>query len=185
MYRIGSDYVAGKWGRFLRAPDLYFRLIKDYRSRLVRVGEIAEVKRGITSGCDDFFMPRDVTQEVLGELKEGLPWNDVGLMTPCKRSEIESGKVRIVRAGDNTLHPVETKYLKPEVHSLMQVDRPVIRAGDLEQGRPLGQRTACRFGTFLCCQIYPLGCKEDFSVQEIQSCSGSATHILRIAPSLV
>ena len=133
MYRIGSDYVAGKWGRFLRAPDLYFRLLKDYRSRLVRLGEIAEVSFGIKSGCDDFFMPHDVTQEVLGELEEGLLWNNVGLMTSCKRSEIESGKVRIVRAGDNTLHPVETKYLKPEVHSLMQVDRPVIRAADLDR----------------------------------------------------
>ena len=75
MYRIGSDYVAGKWGRFLRAPDLYFRLIKDYRSRLVRLGEIAEVKRGITSGCDAFFMPHDVTEEILDEVKEGLLWN--------------------------------------------------------------------------------------------------------------
>ena len=133
MYRIGSDYVAGKWGRFLRAPDLYFRLIKDYRSRLVRLGEIAEVKRGITSGCDAFFMPHDVTREVLDEVKGGLLWNNVGLMAPCKRSEIESGEVRIVRAGDNTLHPIETKYLKPEVHSLMEVDRPVIRAGDLDR----------------------------------------------------
>ena len=133
MYRINSDYVAGKWGRFLRAPDLYFRLLKDYRSRLVRLGEIAEVKRGITSGCDAFFMPHDVTQEVLDSVKGGLPWNNVGLMTPCKRSEIESGEVRIVRAGDNTLHPIETKYLKLEVHSLMEVDRPVIRASDLDR----------------------------------------------------
>ena len=132
-YGIGSDYVAGKWGRFLRAPELYFRLIKDYRSRLVRLGEVAEVKRGITSGCDDFFMPHDVTEQVLQEVKEGLLWNNVGLMTPCKMSEIESGKVRIVRAGDNTLHPIETKYLKPEVHSLMQVDRPVIRASDVNR----------------------------------------------------
>jgi hypothetical protein len=133
MYRIGSDYVAGKWGRFLRAPDLYFRLIKDYRSRLVRLGEIAEVKRGITSGCDAFFMPHDVTEEVLNEVKEGLPWTNVGLMTSCKRSEIESGAVRIIRAGDNTLHPIESKYLKPEVHSLMQVDRPVIHASDSDR----------------------------------------------------
>jgi hypothetical protein len=54
-------------------------------------------------------------------------------MTSCKRSEIESGKVRIVRAGDNTLHPIETQYLKPEVHSLMQVDRPVVRASDVDR----------------------------------------------------
>jgi hypothetical protein len=132
-YGIGSDYVAGKWGRFLRAPDLYFRLIKDYKSRLVRLGEISEVSFGIKSGCDAFFMPHDVTREVLDQVKEGLSWNNVGLMTPCKRSDIESGKVLIVRAGDNTLHPIEAEYLKPEVHSLMQVDRPVIRASDLDR----------------------------------------------------
>jgi len=144
MYRIRCDYVAGKWGRFLRAPDLYFRLMRDYRARFVRLGEVAEVKRGITSGCDAFFMPRDVTDEVLHDVRDGLPWNDISLMTPCKRSEIESGKVRIVRAGDNTLHPIETKYLRPEVHSLMEVDRPVIRASEVDRvvlwvDKPLSQ----------------------------------------------
>ena len=133
MYRIGQGYAAGKWGRFLRAPDLYFRLIRDYGNRLVRLGEIADIRFGIKSGCDAFFMPRDVTAEVMKQVSEGLPWNDIGLMTPCKRSEVDSGKVRIVRAGDNTLHPVEDEYLRPEVHSLMEVDRPVIRAKDLDR----------------------------------------------------
>jgi hypothetical protein len=128
-----GDYVAGKWGRFLRAPDLYFRLMEKYGNRFVKLGEIAEVRRGITSGCDAFFMPHDVTKEVLKEHAKGLPWNDVGLMKPCKISEVESGKVKIVRAGDNTLHPIETKYLRPEVHSLMQVTRPVIRASDTDR----------------------------------------------------
>ena len=144
LYRIGSDYVAGKWGRFLRAPDLYFRLVRDFRNSFVRLGEVAEVKRGITSGCDAFFMPRDVTAQILGQLSEGLPWNDVGLMTPCKRSELEAGSVRIVKAGDNTLHPVETERLRPEVHSLMEVHKPVIRASDLQRvvlwvDRPLSE----------------------------------------------
>ncbi len=125
-----GDYAAGKWGRFLRAPDLYFRLMKKYGHRFVKLGEIAEVRRGITSGCDAFFMPRDVTARVLEEHAKGLPWNDVGLMKACKLIEVESGKVRIVRAGDNTLHPIESEYLRAEVHSLMQVSRPVIRAED-------------------------------------------------------
>ncbi|MGD0351138.1 MAG: N-6 DNA methylase [Verrucomicrobiota bacterium] len=133
MYRIGQSYAAGKWGRFLRAPDLYFRLIREYGSRFVRLGEIADVRFGIKSGCDAFFMPRDVTDEVLKQANEGLPWNDIGLMTPCKRGEVESGKVRIVRAGDNTLHPIEKEYLRPEVHSLMEVVRPVIHANELDR----------------------------------------------------
>jgi hypothetical protein len=133
LYRIGQSYAAGKWGRFLRAPDFYFRLVRDFGRRFVRLGEIAKVRRGITSGCDAFFMPRDATNEVMRQADEGLRWNDIGLMSPCKRSEIESGKVRIVRAGDNTLHPVETKYLRPEVHSLMDVDRPVVHARQLDR----------------------------------------------------
>jgi hypothetical protein len=128
-----EHYVAGKWGRFLRAPDIYFRIMRDYGRRFVKLGEIAEVRRGITSGCDAFFMPRDVTNQVLAEVRKGLPWNNVGLLAPAKLSEVESGKVRIVRAGDNTLHPVEAQYLRPEVHSLMQVDRPVIRAAGTDR----------------------------------------------------
>jgi hypothetical protein len=133
MYRIGSDYVAGKWGRFLRAPDLYFRLLRNYRTGFLRLGEIAEVKFGLKSGCDAFFMPRDVTDDIVADVNGGMAWNNIGLMTPCKRSEVDNGNVRIVRAGDNTLHPIETEYLRPEIHSLMQVDRPVVRAADSDR----------------------------------------------------
>jgi hypothetical protein len=119
--RICENFVNGPWLNLLKSP----------RGRFL--GEIAEVKRGITSGCDAFFMPRDVTETILAKLADGLPWNDIGLMASCKRSEVESGKVRIVRAGDNTLHPIEAQYLRPEVHSLMQVDRPVIRTSNLDR----------------------------------------------------
>jgi hypothetical protein len=78
-------------------------------------------------------MPRDVTERILAEVKKGLPWNDVGLMTSCPIKEVESGRMRIVQAGDTTLHPIEAEYLKPEVHSLMAVDRPVIRARDVDR----------------------------------------------------
>ncbi len=133
MYDLQAVYGGGKWGRFLRAPDVYFSLMERFRDRFVRLGEIAEVRRGITSGCDAFFMPRDVTRKILEKVAAGLRWNDVGLMAPCRRREVESGRVRIVQAGDTTLHPIETEFLRPEVHSLMQVDRPVIRAADTDR----------------------------------------------------
>ncbi len=125
-----SDYAAGKWGRFLRAPDIYFKLIREYDSKFVRLGEIAEIRRGITSGCDAFFMPHDVTNEVLEKIKKGLLWRNLPLMTPCKLKDVESGKNIIIKAGDNTLHPIEKEFIRPEVHSLMQVDRPVVRISD-------------------------------------------------------
>jgi hypothetical protein len=77
-------------------------------------------------------MPRDVSAEFLEKYSK-LDWNDAPLMTHCKRAEVESGEVKLTEAGDGTVHPVEAKYLAPEVHSLMNVSRPVISAAELDR----------------------------------------------------
>ncbi|MCI0541191.1 MAG: SAM-dependent methyltransferase [Verrucomicrobiales bacterium] len=128
----GPRYGGGKWGKYLRAPNLYFRIMERYGERFVPLGELVGIRRGITSGCDDFFMPRDVSAEFL-EKYDKLAWNDAPLMTPCKRSEVELHPVKLIKAGDGTVHPVEGKYLAPEVHSLMEVNRPLISAADLNR----------------------------------------------------
>lgn len=65
-------------------------------------------------------------------------------MRRCKRDQVVSGDVVIVQCGDKTLHPVETKYVRPEVHSLMKVDRPLISEKQLDRvvlwvKEPLGE----------------------------------------------
>ncbi len=60
-----GKYKAGKWGRYLRAPDLYFDIMRRFGSRFVALGEIAEVRFGVKTGCDAFFMPKDITAEML------------------------------------------------------------------------------------------------------------------------
>jgi hypothetical protein len=127
------DYGGGKWGRYLRAPDFYFEIMREFGHRFVRLGEIATIRRGITSGCDAFFMPRDVTNELLDEYPNELNWRSLPLIPHRKREEVVSGKVAIVEAGDKTLHPIERKFIRPEVHSLMQVDRPIVTAGQLDR----------------------------------------------------
>ena len=128
----GPKYGGGKWGKYLRAPNLYFQIMEGYASRFVPLGEIATIRFGVKSGCDAFFMPRDVSQEFLDDYSK-LEWNDAPLHTHCKRVEVESGDVILVRAGDGTVHPIEKEYLKPEVHSLMNVSRPVVSAKDLDR----------------------------------------------------
>lgn len=128
----GPRYGGGKWGKYLRAPELYFRIMQRYGDRFVPLGEIATIRFGVKSGCDAFFMPRDVTAEFLKKYSR-LEWNEAPLFTACKRAEVESGKVKLVLAGDGTVHPVEARYLAPEVHSLMNVSRPVISAKELDR----------------------------------------------------
>jgi methylase of polypeptide subunit release factors len=127
-----TGYGGGKWGKYLRAPNLYFRIMERYSSRFVPLGEIAAIRRGITSGCDAFFMPRDVSAEYLEKYSK-LDWNDAPLITHCKRAEVESGVVKLIQAGDQTVHPVEARYLVPEVHNLMRIKTAEIRADELER----------------------------------------------------
>ena len=130
----GPKYGGGKWGKYLRAPNLYFKIMERYGQRFVPLGELATIRFGVKSGCDAFFMPRDVSAEFLQKYSH-LDWNDAPLFTHCKRSEVQCGKVKLIKtgSGDDTVHPVESKYLVPEVHSLMNVSRPVIRARDLDR----------------------------------------------------
>ena len=130
----GPKYGGGKWGKYLRAPNLYFQIMERYGSRFVPLGEIATIRFGVKSGCDAFFMPRDVSAEFLEKYSK-LEWNDAPLHTHCKRAEVESGKVKLVKtgSGDDTVHPVEAKYLAPEVHSPMIIRRPVITAAELDR----------------------------------------------------
>ena len=126
-----SGYGGGKWGKYLRAPNLYFRIMANYASRFVPVGEIATIRFGVKSGCDAFFMPHDVSRKFL-ESYSKLEWNDVPLQPHCKRTEVESGDVKLVEAGDGTVHPIESEYLKPELHSMMTIYKPLIQAGEVE-----------------------------------------------------
>ena len=49
-------YGGGKWGaKYLRAPDIFFTILEKGKGKLVRLGDIAEIRRGFTTGCNEFF----------------------------------------------------------------------------------------------------------------------------------
>jgi hypothetical protein len=52
----GRRTLGDRWGgQYLRAPHIYWVLEDRYREKLKRVGEIAEVRRGVTTGANHFF----------------------------------------------------------------------------------------------------------------------------------
>jgi type I restriction-modification system DNA methylase subunit len=112
-----GDYIGYKWGIFLRAPEIFFKLLKRGGDHFVPLGQIAEVRFGIKSGCDKFFFPRDITHKALVDSRDEREFKD---RYGIRRSE--TNKVHIVLAGDGTQHLIEAKYLEPEVHSLMELD---------------------------------------------------------------
>ncbi len=51
-----NKYAGDKWGgKYLRAPDIYWTILEKGKDKLVRLGDIAKVKRGFTTGANEFF----------------------------------------------------------------------------------------------------------------------------------
>lgn len=114
------DYYGGKWGVHLRAPDIWFEMLNGFGDRLVPLGEIAAVQRGVTSGNDDFFYPIDCSADMLAKVQDEKEFRE---RFRAPRSLVKEGVVKVVRCGPghNQVLPIESKYLEPEVHSLMEI----------------------------------------------------------------
>ena len=48
-------YVGAKWGKYLRAPEIFFKILEKGKDKLVPLKEVAEVRRGFTTGANEFF----------------------------------------------------------------------------------------------------------------------------------
>ena len=118
-------YTGTKWGQYLRGPESWFELLRRAGKRMTPLRSIAAIRRGFTSGADRFYCVRDVTQQHL----DNVPGPDEFRQRWGIRRE-ETRKVRIVRDGLNVDHLMESKFLEPEVHSLMEIKKAVVRKND-------------------------------------------------------
>lgn len=55
-HQIKANYVGSKWGgKYLRAPAIFFTILEKGKNCLVPLKSVAEVKRGFTTGANEFF----------------------------------------------------------------------------------------------------------------------------------
>lgn len=136
-----EGYYGGKWGIHLRAPDLWFEIMDRFSNKFARFGDVADIRRGVTSGKDGFFLPRDASAECL---KNFVHFDEFRREFGVTREDVETGVVKLVRCGDSygEIRPIEAQYLEPEVHSLMEVNGYTVRPEDcarmillVDQGR--------------------------------------------------
>jgi len=50
-----GKYVGSKWGKYIRAPEIFFKILEKGKGKLVPLKQIAEVKFGIKTGANEFF----------------------------------------------------------------------------------------------------------------------------------
>lgn len=108
-------FVGSKWGKYLRAPDVFFQILGRGKDRFCQLKDVATCKRAFTSGANDFFYVTDITDDLPdGELAQhALPSS-------------KKHQVRLVEAGDGSRYLIEAKYLSPLVKSTRDIRSLVI-----------------------------------------------------------
>jgi len=110
-------YIGNKWGgKYLRAPEIYFKILEKGKDKLVRLGDIAEVRRGFTTGANEFFYLKPVGRTV----KEVV---EIAEKNPNALIEVENG------AGWRG--EIEAEFLKPVIKSPRELKTIMVRIEDL------------------------------------------------------
>jgi type I restriction-modification system DNA methylase subunit len=65
-----GKYVGAKWGKYIRAPEIFFKILEKGKDKLVPLKQIAEVRFGIKTGARRFFYLTEKQIETLGLEKE-------------------------------------------------------------------------------------------------------------------
>ncbi|TAG53722.1 MAG: hypothetical protein EAZ27_10280, partial [Cytophagales bacterium] len=52
---VAEKEETSKWGKFLRAPDVYFEILDTCKNKLKPLKDFASIKRGYTTGLNEFF----------------------------------------------------------------------------------------------------------------------------------
>jgi len=128
--RQAGDYYGGKWGMQLRAPDVWFEIMDRFGEQFAPLGEIAGIKRGITSGKDAFYFPIDESDKALKQFDDAKTFREE---FGVARKEVESGRVKLVKCGEDRgeLRPLESKLLEPLLHNLKDLDGFEVHAQDM------------------------------------------------------
>jgi len=103
-------------GKYLRAPDIFFTILEKGKGKLVRLGDIAEVRRGFTTGANEFFYLEPVGRTVkdVAEIREKNP------MQPIR-----------VRNGAGWSGEIEAAWLRPVIKSPREIKTLKVRLEDL------------------------------------------------------
>ena len=59
-------YIGSKWGKYLRAPSIFFKIMKKEEKLFVPLKSISKIRRGFTSGVNEFFYLKESDIQRLG-----------------------------------------------------------------------------------------------------------------------
>ena len=120
------EYAGGKWGQYVRGPESWFELLDKTGEHMTPLQNLALARFGFKTGKDSFYCVHDVTEHHLEREPDSQLFRDRWGI-----NREDTRHVRIIRDGDGVEHLVEKRFLEPELHTLMEVKRAVVRTKDV------------------------------------------------------
>lgn len=112
-----------KWGQFLKAPQVYFDIIEKGKEVLVPLKELAEIKFGIKTGCNEFFILEDKTTLANTDFLK-VTLNNTEQFTTIK--QVRDAGLKLVQNGLHEFWLIEADCLKPILTSPKDVQTYLI-----------------------------------------------------------
>jgi len=107
----------GKWNRYLHAPTIYWEILGH--KKLCKLEEVAEVRRGITSGANDFFYLKEdkakswgITNKFLRPLAKSIRQADSVEFTKSKTDTFVIDIHDFVKEQLSGIHPERMKGIR-------------------------------------------------------------------------
>ena len=85
--QLDTEQKTAKWGPYLRAPQVYFDLMNEHGDKFVPLRKVADIKRGFTTGINEFFYLTEDTIKHWGIEEE--------FFAPVIKSPKESSSIRV------------------------------------------------------------------------------------------
>lgn len=114
-----------KWGQFLKAPQIYFDILEKGEGKFAHLKDIAEIRYGIKTGCNEFFILEDKTTVANNNLLVAT-LNNTESYSNIK--QVKEAGLKLMLNGLNELWLIEEEFLEPILTSPKDVDTYVVGA---------------------------------------------------------
>ncbi|MBI4648196.1 MAG: N-6 DNA methylase, partial [Bacteroidia bacterium] len=115
-----------KWGIFLKAPEVYFNILKKGKGKFKTLGTnegIANIFYGLKTGCNEFFYLKDITKTS----KNNIVFSIVNNIEKFRSiDEIRKNNLRIVQNGLNEIWLIESDFVKPAIKTTKEINSYLI-----------------------------------------------------------
>ncbi|MDB5228276.1 MAG: Methylase [Bacteroidota bacterium] len=152
-----------KWSNFLKAPKIYFDIIKRSQDLLKPLSTFGTIRRGYTTGCNEFFIVKDVTDELTTPQFATIINNTDNTVT---QKTIKAENLRVVKNEYNELWLIENEFLKPILTSPKDVNKYEPSSKDIKYNLLLFHQKESELKKTYAWQYIISGRKKQFHLRE-------------------